>query len=825
MSRQRHHSSHSNHPFSKPAAKDLTPSRQEQEIVEKIQGLLNTGKTEEALRQLALVPIWIKNRPSYVLLRAAALMQSGDLDTSGKILRDLERKKPSFIPLYLPLANWYMSREWPAHALRAVKKVLGVAGWEVSFLENAELLADAAQAAIQVLADHVEISYGLAEQAEWHNEQAQLALLDDNFVEAEHQTRQAIQIAPHWTSPRNNLAHVLYMTGKCSQAIAEVEAVLAADPMNVHSLEDLTVFQVGLGNLEKGQEYAIRLFDLAKEADPESLANDLAVIALAVVEDNERLWELAERYQHWRMDALDSNAWHCLAVGASRLGKFKEAGRFLKRAESRNENAELEDLREDIAAAIKNGKGELPWLSLYPVHNLFFPKSLVENWLEIVKKIDGDQPSPGQQRQIDAFFSRYPYVLQSFKRFLWTQKGCQAGASALVWANRPDLDAEVVRFALSNCGDNQSRLDAVMMLSKAGRYSPEGPIRFWNAEKNEWQDVLLSTQQIGEVEYQVKPETAGLIARSRQAKSPQKAIALLRRAVEIDPSCAMAKHNLGTLLLQNGQPEEGEKWVRQAVEVDPTYTFGFANLAFLEAEREHEEAALDFLMQVNQAKVISPATSVIANLAYMLLAVQKRDIQQARRHFELAREISPQHLLVKKYEDWLDEIDFFSDHFGFVAEYQKQSANRFHRKMLKTRLEIDTPLATCLAAMTTDSLGAVCQFWKAIGYGKKQEKIIRLTERILEAGIFKELIADLDEDERLALGWVLEGGGFRLWTEFTQRFGDDMDESPYWQYHEPVSLPGRLKRMGLLHVGTLRGSPVAFIPADLREPLSWVLSE
>ena len=67
----------------------------------------------------------------------------------------------------------------------------------------------------------------------------------------------------------------------------------------------------------------------------------------------------------------------------------------------------------------------------------------------------------------------------------------------------------------------------------------------------------------------------------------------------------MALHNLGTLLLQNGEAEEGEKWVRQAVEVDPTYTFGFANLAFLEAQRENEEAALDFLMQVNQAKVIS----------------------------------------------------------------------------------------------------------------------------------------------------------------------------------------------------------------------------
>jgi len=824
MPRRRHHFSPSNYPVIKPAAKVITSSRQEQEIVEKIMGLLKAGKTDEALRQLALVPKWIKNSPSHVLLRATALMQSGEMDASGEILRDLERKSPNFIPLYLPLANWYISREWPAHAMRAVKKVLGSSSLDASSMENAETLEDTAQAAIQFLADLVDISFNMAEQAEWHNEQAQLALLDDNFVEVEHQTRQALHIAPHWTSPRNNLAHVLYMMGKCSEAIAEAEAVLAADPANVHGLENLTIFHVGLGNREKGEDYAIRLFELAEDADQESLANDLAVIALAIVEDNERLWELAQRYLQCRVNTLDSTCWHCLAVAASRLGKFKEASKLLKRAEGKKENAELDDLRDEITAVVKNGKEELSWLPIYPVHNLFFPKHLMEDWLEIIKKVEGDKPSPGQQRQIDAIFSKHPYILQAFKRFLWTQKGCQAGASALVMANRPDMDAEVLRFALSKYGDNNSRMDAVMMLSKTGRYSPDGPIRFWNADKKEWNDVLLFSQQIGDVEYQVNPDTAALIARSRQTKSPEKAIALLRRAVENDPTCAMALHNLGTLLLQNGQEDEGERWVRQAIEVDPTYTFGFANLAFLEAQRENEEAALDFLMQVNKAKVISPATSVIANLAYMLLAVQKRDIEQARRHFDLAREIDPGHPLLKKYEEWLDKVEMFSDTFGFLADYQTESANRFHRKMFNTRLAIDTTLATCLTAMTTDTLGAMCQFWKTIGYGKKQEKVARLARRILDADIFKGIVSDLDDEERSALRWVLDGGGFRLWLEFAQRFGDDMDESPHWQWHEPVSLPGRLKRTGLLHVGTLNGATVAFIPADIREQLALILS-
>lgn len=109
-------------------------------------------------------------------------------------------------------------------------------------------------------------------------------------------------------------------------------------------------------------------------------------------------------------------------------------------------------------------------------------------------------------------------------------------------------------------------------------------------------------------------------------------------------------------------------------------------------------------------------------------------------------------------------------------------------------------------------------------YGKKQEKVARLAGRILDADIFKGIVSDLDAEERSALRWVLDSSGFRPWGEFMQRFGDDMDESPYWQWHEPVSLPGRLKRTGLLHVGTLDGSTVAYILADMREQLAGILS-
>ena len=107
----------------------------------------------------------------------------------------------------------------------------------------------------------------------------------------------------------------------------------------------------------------------------------------------------------------------------------------------------------------------------------------------------------------------------------------------------------------------------------------------------------------------------------------------------------------------------------------------------------------------------------------------------------------------------------FSDSFGSLADYQKQSAERFHRKMLNTQLAIDTTLETCLAAQTTDALGAMCQFWKTMGYGKKQEKVSRLAGRIMDADVFKGMVNNLGDEERSALRWVLDGGGFRPWGE------------------------------------------------------------
>ncbi|MEW6401755.1 MAG: hypothetical protein AB1649_08145 [Chloroflexota bacterium] len=792
-----------------------------------IQNLLLSGEIEDALDEMDSAPTWVKRTPEFTLLQATTLMEYGDIDEGGRLLRELERKQPRFTPLYFALATWYMMQEWPAHALRAIRKTANYPGFDAEAREMSQSLANAATEALESLAAHLNFPFDKAEQAAWHNEQSQLASLDQNLIEVERYAKEALKIAPHWNAPRNNYSHALYLLGKCSDAIAEAEKVLDNDPTNLHGLKNLTAFHVGLGTPEKAQEYAARLFDLSKNLDKESLDVDLIITGLALTEDTDHLWELAQRYLRRPEDQLLPYSWQCLGVAAARAGHFKEAKKLLERGidDDLSYIKEGESTLENVIAALKSGKKRLIWPPMYPGLEVFISERFMKEWGEVMEKVRDNTPTPGQQRKLDAVLARYPFALYIFKRMLWNKDASAAGASSLVMFNRPEADTEILRFGFSDWGDNHSRMEAVMMLVNAGRYTPEETVKFWDAEKEEWHEVQLFSQQIGEIEYDIRPETADLVSKSRETKDPQESIALLRRAVEDDPTCAMALHNLGVILSQQGQQDEGERFMRRSVEVDPNYIFGHANLGFLEAQRGNKEAALDHLMYVNQAKVITPETAVISSLAHMLIALDDHDVERAREIFDTAKEIYPDHPMLEQFEETLDLVEKFSDIGGFLGDFQKQSANRFHRKMLNTPLTAETTLEACLSKMTMDNLVGTCRIWGTQTYGKKQVVVSRLVELILDQEILSEVLEDeIEGDERNTLKWILEGGGWRPWAEFTQKFGDDMDESAYWRYNEPESIPGRLKMSGLLFTGKLDGQEVALIPADLRPVLSKVLA-
>jgi len=105
-----------------------------------------------ALDQMNFAPAWVKRQPEFLLLQASTLLAHGNTDEGGRILRELEKKQPRFIPLYQPLATRYLLEEWPAHTLQAIRKVINAPGFDAGARELSQALLDTATTTIESLA-------------------------------------------------------------------------------------------------------------------------------------------------------------------------------------------------------------------------------------------------------------------------------------------------------------------------------------------------------------------------------------------------------------------------------------------------------------------------------------------------------------------------------------------------------------------------------------------------------------------------------------------------------------------------------------------------
>lgn len=111
--------------------------------------------------------------------------------------------------------------------------------------------------------------------------------------------------------------------------------------------------------------------------------------------------------------------------------------------------------------------------------------------------------------------------------------------------------------------------------------------------------------------------------------------------------------------------------------------------------------------------------------------------------------------------------------------------------------------------------------WSAL---KKAELAERIVDELKDRVNLKRLVTKLRDPEREALRQVLAGGGYMDWQEFETRFDADLEESPYWQYHAPESVMGRLRLHGLLAEATVNDQLFVVIPVELRPVLAELLA-
>ncbi|MGQ9552206.1 MAG: hypothetical protein ACUVUE_07255 [Candidatus Bathycorpusculaceae bacterium] len=99
---------------------------------------------------------------------------------------------------------------------------------------------------------------------------------------------------------------------------------------------------------------------------------------------------------------------------------------------------------------------------------------------------------------------------------------------------------------------------------------------------------------------------------------------------------------------------------------------------------------------------------------------------------------------------------------------------------------------------------------------KKGELIEKICIHLRDPELLEGTVRGLRPNERFALLDLMLKGGLMLWDEFSRKYGDDLGESIYWNWHPPKSIMGRLKARGLIAEGAFNGKEWVLIPRDLK---------
>jgi tetratricopeptide (TPR) repeat protein len=115
----------------------------------------------------------------------------------------------------------------------------------------------------------------------------------------------------------------------------------------------------------------------------------------------------------------------------------------------------------------------------------------------------------------------------------------------------------------------------------------------------------------------------------------------LEQAIEMEPDCAMALHNLGALYMNLGRLEEGEALIRRSVAVDPNYLFAFTTLAQLELRNKNYKACKDHIEHILSASSIPFNVIQRAFEIQVRLGVAEQNLKGAKTALQMLKEFLP----------------------------------------------------------------------------------------------------------------------------------------------------------------------------------------
>ncbi|MCE7982841.1 MAG: hypothetical protein DYG89_16790 [Caldilinea sp. CFX5] len=722
-----------------------------------------------------------------------------------------------------PLASIYSGLELRAHALTAFRQLQRQTPEHPMFGKVSLLVAELATI-MQEMADEFGCPVATFEQACREMERSQVALASNDFAASIQANQRALRLVEQWPPPRNNLALAYFYNGQPAEAIAAACKVLTYDPDNLQALSNLVRFLDWTGETAAAHELWPRLQPLVPEGPTESLKKAEALAAL------QKDQEIRQLLQPLAKDAkgeqvLDRQILRYLAVAEANSGDLRSAKRHLRAIPP---DSPLVDQMQRAVQANKAGPG---WATRYPyVHSTeLLPRTAMDDFIKLVGR-HNQLPERAYRKQIQQFAERYPQLVLVGEKLIWEEEQVNPGIALLQTLATPAAFAVLRHFALSQAGDDETRVKVVGILQDAGQLAHGEVIRLW--QRGQWREIQLQKLEITEDHKVVyAPRVADLIDRGLDAikrKDDELAEKLLRQAVALEPGAKEAYNNLGVIYSQRNNQTEARAMFQVAADLDPTYVFPRANLVIYLLRDKNVEGAKEMLKPLVAGTQRTPQEMAFYLYAQAQIQMAEDAHEDALASVNGALQLNPDLAPAKELQTRLER---YLPLMTNMKAFQERQEERDQKQRLRFQSKLTTAeptLAETLAIYTKEALLAMARAL-AIADGltglRKAEVYDHVVAALREPTLWQQVIPTLFPDDRRALQAVMAQGGQMPWASFSEQFGHDLDESPYWQYREPQSVMGRLRLRGLLVEATVKKEVLIVVPMELRPILQTIFRE
>jgi len=734
----------------------------------------------------------------------------------------------------LALATLYAEAELPIHALRVLRTVLD-RGLSTPYMKDVRETAGYLEQDLARAVEGLDLPKEQVEQGLYALEQGRRALAESDLRAAIAANRLAIKRLGDWPPPHNNLSLALFYDGQPQEALNEVRRVLASHPENLQALANGIRFLAWSGREGEARELWARLADVSPGDANERLKK---AEAAAVVGDHESVYQTLKPFDDPEAPEEHSSgdltrAQYVLAIAEANTGRREQAQRRLEALR------DAVPLAAETLTALRAGRSGTGWNQHFRYFSVLelLPGERVDELLDLVAQ-EGDVPPERSRRRLERFVKRFPQLVRVAEKMIWEEQQPSAGIDMLSTLGTPEAYAALRRFATSQVGEDQARVEALGSLVEAGEIGPEETVRAWLG--GEWREVELHLDEIPaemmrQSDYAPRVSDALNYAITAQRHGDtETAEKAFRHALELDPSVKEAYNNLAAIYMERGEKARGERMLRKAVEIDPQYPFPVCNLAHHLIDQDRLEEAEELLAPLSEATEMEPRAEVFYTYTRARLLTGRYQYKTARQLLQEVLEIEPDHEPAQKLLEWIESLsdggETISDWTEAERRYWEEQWARdaAWRERLQHKLRtLEPALAEALPLYTKDSLTAMAREVMLGGgwSGLRKAELVDAIIRDLKDRMNLEWVVDrLTEEQREALGTVLDQDSAMAWPAFDARYGNDLGESRFWEYYTPKTIMGQLRLHGLLVEATVGGELYMVIPVDLREHLKEILA-